>query len=217
MGQGGLFQGQARVDSGQAQPEARPFDRLSDEMQEYIARLWGDHTDDSLYMELALRADVPQARERLVELLADESASAAAQLDHLRIAQEFPHEKTLPQVQQMALAGATDDIRLAALNVLAGQSDPDLAHELLQAYASGSTAVQSKIRDVVFARVDSAMTFFGESGRGQYRKRVDTHRSTSPRGFARRRPVGRVAAQALGKYWAWFTGRKTGHDAPLQQ
>jgi len=159
VGQGGLFQGQALVDSGQAQHEARSFDRLSDKMQEYIARQWHDHPDDSLYLELALRADVPRARERLSELLADESASDTAQLECLRIAQEFPHEKTLPQVQRLALAGATDDIRLAALNVLAGQSDPDLAHELLQAYATSSTTVQSKIRDLLFARVDSAIMF----------------------------------------------------------
>jgi putative heme-binding domain-containing protein len=158
IGQGGLF-GQHAGAAGDPTAEARHYEPLPDNLKQYISRLWQEQPHDVTRIELALRADLGDARQALKALAFSSDVPTPQKVALLALLREFK----LPDVAQDLLAlivpEQSETVQIAALEALAGEENSEIAQRLLARYDSMVPAVRSRARDVLFARPQWAHAF----------------------------------------------------------
>ncbi len=159
IGQGDLFGGQAAIGDDEPTTKARHFEEVAGSLLKYIGELWRQHPHDELRLELALRAGLGDAIAALNADTFQPEQSDERRVALLHLLREFGAANASPQLLSLVHSSVPEQVRNAALDVLAGDSSEDVTQTLLADYAEMPTTLKSKVRDVLFSRPASALAF----------------------------------------------------------
>jgi putative heme-binding domain-containing protein len=84
----------------------------------------------------------------------------------LRLLREFNISSAASQLVQFVLSNEPEQVRIAALDVLAGIDDGNVARELLDAYPNLSASLQSRVRDALASRPATALALLQQVDAG---------------------------------------------------
>jgi putative membrane-bound dehydrogenase-like protein len=166
IGQGGLF-GQHAGEAGEASAESRHYDPLSDNLKQYIERLWRERPHDVTRIELALRGDLDDARQALTTLAFSSDISASQRVALLALLREFKLTNVAQELWALIVPEQPEAVQIAALDALAGNESSDIAESLLTRYEAMSPLVRTRARDVLFARPQWSLAFLKRVEKGE--------------------------------------------------
>ncbi|MEO2049509.1 MAG: PVC-type heme-binding CxxCH protein [Pirellulales bacterium] len=166
VGQGGLFAQQATGDSP-AFDDVRQYEPLLDELKSYIAKLWNEQPTNLLYIELALRGGIDRAYAQLVDQVRTPGQDPQRLTTLLGLLGEFGSADAASIVLELFATVQTDELKHAALNVLAKWDSSQITLALLSVYSEASQPMRFQIRDVLFARPQGALELLNLVDRGE--------------------------------------------------
>ena len=155
IGQGGLF-GQQAAEDDAPRVDARQFEPLTDELRRYLREIWMSDPNNVTVLELAIRGGVEQAYPQLLNELENGDPTSARTLDLLNILREVGDQRAAAVVLRRIGGATAEPVLLAALDVIDAHGTTSTATSLLHRYAELSPAAQSRLRDVLFSRVEAA-------------------------------------------------------------
>jgi putative membrane-bound dehydrogenase-like protein len=158
VGQGGLY---ADLAAEEAAPPvaARAYEPVAGPLRDFIAARWRSQPDDPLAIELALRAELPGARQRLHELLELPAADDAQRIAQLRLLREAGDRAAAATAGRYVAPPASDEVAAAALDVIDALGSAEEVAALTARYRELSPGVQGRARDLFFGRPESALAF----------------------------------------------------------
>jgi putative membrane-bound dehydrogenase-like protein len=160
IGQGALFGNQAAEGDGEPMADVRRYEPLIEPLREYIEDFWRSNPRDDQLLEIALRANVHDARESLYAAVFQSNLDPERRVELLQLLREFGERKMMSQVMKLLQSGELEAVNLAVLDVLASYDSDEATELLLAGYPAMSATLRSKVRDVLFARSESALKFF---------------------------------------------------------
>jgi putative heme-binding domain-containing protein len=159
LGQGGLFQAVAGVDTNKPKEMPRRFEPLTPALKDFLTAAWREKADDAQRIRLALQAGNAAAYQHLLALLAGHRSSRDARRAQLAVLEELGTEDCVPVVLKLLDEKQTDELRAAALNVLARFATREIIEKVLALYPTMSPALRAKARDLLFSRPASTRAF----------------------------------------------------------
>jgi putative heme-binding domain-containing protein len=159
LGQGGLFQAAATIDTPKPKEMPRKFEPLTPTLTEDIRAAWQEKPSDPLRLRLALQAGNKPASLHLLTLLAEPQTLPNTRRTLLAILEDLGNEECVPVVLKLFGNVQNDEVRTAALNVLTHFGGKEITVEVLARYAKMSPALQAKARDLLFSRPAATRAF----------------------------------------------------------
>ncbi len=120
---------------------------------------WTSTTRDALQIRVLARLGHGQAVQRAAELASEEQSAPDLRAAMMRLLSQVGYDAAVPGLLDTLASGAPQPVQLAAVDALAGFDDLQIAERLVDMYASLPSPLQSKLRDVLFARPQWALTF----------------------------------------------------------
>lgn len=164
VGQGGLFDKLASPDVGQ-QP-LRKYEPLSPDLLALILGEWRGEQTNELTTRLALRAGLAESRKRVYADLADPATSRQLLLQRLAVLERL--DEAVPTSALLPFFTSADrEVQKRVLAIIARDSEADAGDAIVKAYPAMTSALQSRARDILFARAQWAKLFLAlvDSGR----------------------------------------------------
>ena len=124
-----------------------------------MANCGANDPHDELRLELALRAGLGGALTTLTADTFQPEQNAERRVALLHLLREFGAANASPQLLSLVQTNESEQVRSAALDVLAGDGSDEVTQALLAGYDAMSTPLKSKVRDVLFSRPASAIAF----------------------------------------------------------
>ena len=155
VGQGGLY-GQMAAENDAPPVERRDYAAVGGPLRDAVAEAWRERPTDPLALEVAVRAELPGAAERLLALL-DEPADTTARIAHLRLLREAGGPGAAAKAMQFLGSDADDGVVLAALEVIDARGAAAEVEALVARYADVSPAARHRARDMFFSRPQAAL------------------------------------------------------------
>jgi putative heme-binding domain-containing protein len=156
VGQGGLFD--TLAPPGAATPKPKKYEPLSRELRDLIANHWQHTKKDELSTRLALRANLPEARDCVLADVADANSPRKLLVERLAVLEEFGTEKCAPMVERL-LTSKDAEVQKRALAVLARVGAATSGSAIVKAYGAMPEALKPRARDVLFGRAEWARAF----------------------------------------------------------
>jgi putative heme-binding domain-containing protein len=138
--------------------ERRDYAAVSGALREAVAEAWRAQPSEPLPLELAIRAELPGAAERLLALL-DEPADPTARIAQLRLLREAGGAGAAAKALQFLGHDADEGVALAALEVIDARGDAPEVEALVTRYLEFSPAARNRARDIFFGRPHAALAF----------------------------------------------------------
>lgn len=153
---GGLFQSTAGAEHERPVAKADKFEPLPPDFAEMLESHWRQRFDDTVHTRLAIRAGSDLAYRHVLAIVSEGKSKDERVLWALSMLAELGRDDCVPVVLKHLSTGPSEKVQLAALGVLARHPSNDVTSQLLADYAKLSPAVQSRVRDLLFSRPDSA-------------------------------------------------------------
>ena len=166
VGQGGLFEQQAQTDSDSISKKTRQFAPISEKLRDYVKAQWNKKQSDLGTIELALQAQLPTAYKHLLTMVQN-SGNDEVQLESIQLLEKFGQADAVDVLLEMFLKAGSDEQRSAILSALAKWPSDDITNTVISVYQQAAPALQLQIRNMLFARPQSAMrflTYFEQTG-----------------------------------------------------
>jgi putative membrane-bound dehydrogenase-like protein len=167
VGQGTLFGAQAAENIDQPGAVVRQFEPLTPALKDFIATIWNHQHDDIGRLELALRTGIDDSYPALLSSAFKPDIAPTRQLSLLALVREFGKPDVAPALLEIVIRKHPDEAKLAALDALAAFDSPTNRGRLLELYPTASSAIQHRIRDVLFSRPDAAIAFLKAKDSGK--------------------------------------------------
>ncbi|MDP7020238.1 MAG: c-type cytochrome [Pirellulaceae bacterium] len=156
IGQGGLFADFAAA-TGDATPQQRQFKRVSGSLRRFIYGKWKPQPTNAPAWRLALTCGVEEARDLLLQRLADERLpSEAEKQTTLRLAAGFIAKDEAPLLLRFLSPNENATTQLAALDALSRFPSESLSDAVLENYPRFSPPVQTSARRALLSNSASA-------------------------------------------------------------
>jgi putative heme-binding domain-containing protein len=166
IGQGELFVDQATGGNVEPAAEIRKYQPLTGPLREYIDARWREQPDNDATLQLALQAGIDGAQDKLASDVLQPGLPPDRRVQLLRLLREFNISSAASQLVQFVLSNEPEQVRIAALDVLAGIDDGNVARELLDAYPNLSASLQSRVRDALASRPATALALLQQVDAG---------------------------------------------------
>ncbi len=159
IGHGGLYAQFAASGRDSAVAESRTYDPPTAAFKQAIRTAWQRDQENQLLLKLALRSEVIDASDYLLNQISQAGAKDPQLPAMLTLLQEYGDENCVPLVLRRLDDSHPEAVQSAAIGVLTRFGTPAAAEQLLARYHSFPPKLQSQVRDLLLARKDSAVRF----------------------------------------------------------
>ncbi len=143
--------------------ERRANDPIPDELTESVRLLWREDTRDEALLRLAMRLDIPNARQRVSELILDRQASEAERRMGIGIFSDLGRNADVRLLTALVLDELeSTEIRLAAIDAVARFARSDVCDALLKIYPSSNPPLRDRLQSALLSRPEWATRFLAE-------------------------------------------------------
>jgi putative heme-binding domain-containing protein len=170
IGQGALFGEQAADAAAEPAAEARHYELVNAPLKEFIADIWREKPDDASRLEIALRGGVEGTYPALKRAALHPYAKPEQRAQLFTLLREFGEPDVVPALLGLIKLKQPDAVKLSAIDVLAVNENPSVTAELIAAYPSASKELRHRIRDMLFSRSKSALSFLQSVDSGKTSK-----------------------------------------------
>ena len=168
IGQGTLFVEQARISrSTPDDSKSLPNTTIPSALKNLITPSEAQEKEDALFVELALRASLPNAHATAIRLLETPSQSSAKRLRIIQVLHEYPHEAALPTLRTIVLSrNEPATVRQAAMSLLGRNGSHTLTSEVLPVIDQLPDALQHQLFQILLSRPATALELVRAVDRG---------------------------------------------------
>ncbi len=159
----------AAVFPGLAERQASPGDNAAKSPADVTPRLttrvteqWQARPHDAVWLRLALWLGLPGAEQQALATAKSSDLDQATRLASLDVLGDAKAPLTAVELASLVSPAQPEPVQIAALGVLGRWDNPRVAEVLLARYATLSASVQSRVRDVLLARSNSARALLAE-------------------------------------------------------
>lgn len=169
IGQGGLFEEFAipGSSSDDASPRGASGDPLPSDLKAYITRHWKQNRTDAFWLEMALRAEIPDAESSLLEQVAAPNVETERRTALLKLAGEFGGAGAGTAVLRLFTDEQPETVQAAVLRALNRLGAVGLSERILDRYPQLPRGLQSQAREVLLGRPESALALLKAVDAGQ--------------------------------------------------
>ena len=168
LGQGGLFEEVAELKTASEQTEHREYEPLTTPLKSRVRELWSNRPSDSNRIRLAVRADVAEAYQYVIDRLREPNLGEPEREEMLSVLSELGRPDCIPTVLEQIDQKYAPSVRLLALDTLARFQSDVVSTHLLDFYPSSSVAEKRKIRGILLGRNDTARQFLTAVDQGHF-------------------------------------------------
>jgi len=160
MGMAGLF-GNVAVPEAHATPRRR-FEPLSQPLIDAITAAWHTSPSELSRLRVAIRAGVAEATVSAIAEVADPTTVESRQIALLGILADSGPPESVPVALKILEGQYSDDVKSAALTVLARRGDENTATRLVEFYSQAPVTLRDRIREISLSRKPSALAFLAK-------------------------------------------------------